>query len=662
MQGGARGQDGTEQTAGNPKVVTLDEIVTMKTVSQIALSPDGGTVAYVLSAVSKDGEHPAGQIYLVSADGTAEQKPRLFTTGTGMDGQPRWSPDGASLAFVSDREEAGKAQLYVIPLQGGEARRLTSERGAVADPRWSPDGTTLGYLATAADSEEQEQRKKDRDDAIVASEVFKRQRLWLVWSDGSESHPVSPEDTHVWFYTWSPDGNHIAAITSPTPEWNEMFRDVRLTIYPVAPDGTARDLGPAPFADVDLVWSRDGEHIFAGGGAAEDFPQTYLRRWSLVAEGRPEPHTTLRDLPASPVTLRRPPDADEMVLLAWRDTHTPLYRVSPDGTRAEELPIPVSGHGSASEVSVSADGRRIALVRADGTHADDVWVWDADRGLRQLTDVNPWLREKTLGQQTEIEWTSFDGQEIRGLLITPPGYQEGRRYPLVANVHGGPTWLWTDHLHLNWHDWGMWLALQGFVVLLPNPRGSAGRGNAFARANVGDIGGGDYRDVIAGVDYLIAQGMADESRMGTGGWSYGGTLTPWTLTRTDRFRCAVMGAGICNWVSFSGTCDIRIFGDALFGAELHRDATPLWERSALSRVANVRTPTLIVHGEADARVPVSQGREFYSALRHMGVPTEFVAYPREGHQVGERHHQRDLLTRVRDWFAHYLRESDTQTE
>ncbi|HWE64869.1 MAG TPA: S9 family peptidase, partial [Chloroflexota bacterium] len=254
----------------------------------------------------------------------------------------------------------------------------------------------------------------------------------------------------------------------------------------------------------------------------------------------------------------------------------------------------------------------------------------------------------------EIRWRGFDGLEIGGLLITPPGYEPGRRYPLVVNVHGGPTWLWGDYLHLNWHDWGQWLATAGFVVLLPNPRGSAGRGNDFAAANVGDIGGGDYRDVLAGVDQLIAQGLVDEQRMGIGGWSYGGTLTPWTITQTDRFRCAVMGAGICNWVSFAGTSDIRIFPDRLFDAEAHKDPLPLWERSALRHVANVRTPTLIVHGEQDVRVPVSQGREFYTALRHMGVPVEFVTYPREGHAFVERHHQRDLLTRMRAWFAHYL--------
>jgi dipeptidyl aminopeptidase/acylaminoacyl peptidase len=159
---------------------------------------------------------------------------------------------------------------------------------------------------------------------------------------------------------------------------------------------------------------------------------------------------------------------------------------------------------------------------------------------------------------------------------------------------------------------------------------------------------------MAGVEYLIAQGLVDACRMGIGGWSYGGTLTPWAISQTDQFRCAVMGAGICNWISFAGTCDIRIFADQFFATELHRDAGPLWERSALHHAANIRTPTLIVHGEADPRVPVSQGREFYSVLRHMGIPCELVTYPREGHIIYERHHQRDLLTRVRDWFVRYL--------
>jgi len=655
------------ETGIDPRAVTLDEILTMRTVSQIALSPDGGTVAYVLSWVSKEGEHPRGQIYLVpfGSSGPDAGPARAFTGGDGMDGEPRWSPDGASLAFTSDRAKAGTKQLYVIPLAGGEARRLTDERGGVGKPRWSPDGRRLAYLVTGGETEERERRKRDRDDAYVASEAIKRQRLWLIGADGADgagARALTPDGRHVWMHAWSPGGSAIAVVESDTPEFNEMFGAVRLVIYPAAQaDGGAmapRDLGTAPFA-AGLVWSRDGATLYALGSAAADFPRTYLRAWSLSgSEGGapPEPRDTLRALPATPFLLDRPRDADDLLLVAWRDAHTPIYRVGPDGEQVAMLPVGVQERGSVprTDVSVAADGQRIAMVRSDGARADDLWAWDTAGGLRQLTDVNPWLREKRLGRQEEIEWSSPDGETIRGLLITPPGYEEGRRYPLVVNVHGGPTWLWTDHLHLDWHDWGMWLALQGYVALLPNPRGSAGRGNRFASANVGDIGGGDYQDVMAGVDHLIARGMVDEGRMGIGGWSYGGTLTPWTLTRTDRFRCAVMGAGICDWVSFGGTSDIRVFGGRLFETEQTEDATPLWEGSALSRVVNVRTPTLIVHGEGDARVPVSQAHEFYSALRHLGVPAELVTYPREGHQVGERHHQRDLLARIRDWYKAYL--------
>ena len=433
----------------------------------------------------------------------------------------------------------------------------------------------------------------------------------------------------------------------------------RLAAYAVDAEAPALDLGPAPFA-THIVWSRDGRIVHALGSGVDAFPQTMLRTWSTTDRGT-EPRSTLHDLPATPFWLDRAAHDQNLLVLAHHGVQSALYRVSADGEHAEPIPGKIWEQGSVPDIgtelptiSASADGRRIALEHADGGRGEDIWLWDAGGTSRQLTDLNPWLRERRLGRQREISWRSFDGEEIGGLQITPPDDREGVRYPLVVNIHGGPTWLWSDHLHLNWHDWGQWLAAQGFVVLLPNPRGSAGRGNRFAAANVGDIGGGDDRDVMAGVYALIERGVADPERLGIGGWSYGGTLTPWTLTQTDRFRCAVMGAGLSNWVSFAWTSDIRIFGDRLFQAALDRHATALWARSALSRVDRVTTPTLIVHGEADVRVPVSQGREFYSALRHRGVPCEFVVYPGEGHSFKERAHQRDLLTRVRDWFRHYL--------
>jgi dipeptidyl aminopeptidase/acylaminoacyl peptidase len=646
-------------TSDTNELLTLDDILTMQQISQVALAPDGATVAYVLAEASQAEEHPRGQIYLLAID-APEAQPRPFTAGAAMDGAPRWSPDGGALAFLSDREKRGTSQLYVIALDGGEARRLTDERGGVANPQWHPGGSMLSYLAIAAPSEEAEQRTKDRDDRVVASEVKGRHRLWLVGADGDGARPLTPEDRHVVAHAWSPDSARVAALTAATPEWNEQFGAMRLGIYPLEADQEARDLGPAPLT-ADLVWSRDGGTLFAHSGSVAEFPRSFLAAWSLVGEDVAAPRLTLSDLPASPFWLGRARDADDLLLLAARETHMPLYRVSARGDRAELLGDVAPDRGSLPTLdaqppalSLSADGRRVVMLRGDGAHAYDLWLWEEGSGMRRLTDVNPWLRQKRLGKQEEIRWRSFDDMEVGGLLITPPDYVPGRRYPLVVNVHGGPTWLWTDHLHANWHDWGQWLAAAGFVVLLPNPRGSAGRGNDFAAANVRDIGGGDYRDVMAGVDHVVARGLVDERRMGIGGWSYGGTLTPWTITQTERFRCAVMGAGICNWVSFTGTCDIRIFGDRLFDAETHHDAAALWERSALRHVADVRTPTLIVHGEQDVRVPVSQGREFYSALRHMGVPTELVIYPREGHSFVERHHQRDLLTRIRDWFVRYL--------
>lgn len=658
---GAEPQDqGTQQGGHSP--VTAEDIVTMQTVAQVAISPDGSRVAYMLGTASKAGEHPESRIWLAQVDGAAGA-PAPFTGGPGADSAPRWSPDGRSLAFLSDRERRGTAQLYVIALQGGEARRLTDWRGGVADPQWSPDGTMLSYLAIAAPSEEATRRKEDRDDAIVASEVQGLRRLWVIGADGEGARPISADDRHVDLHAWSPDGARIAATTAATPEWNEHFGATRLGVYPIGEEGGARDLGPAPLTG-NIVWARDGRRLFTRSGSVDLFPQTAIGVWPLDGDGPVTPRRLLEDLPATIFWLGRARDEDDLLALTWQETHTPLYRVSLDDGRAEALPIPIGERGRVVDtvvgaipsISVSSDGGRLALLYGDGGRADDVWVWDRAAGLRQLTDANPWLRERRLGAQREVRWRSADGEWIGGLLITPPEYEPGRRYPLVVNVHGGPTWLWTDHLHLNWHDWGQWLAAAGLLVLLPNPRGSAGRGNRFAYANVRDIGGGDYRDLIAGVDYLIAEGLADPDRLGIGGWSYGGTLTPWTLTQTDRFRCAVMGAGLSNWVSFAGTSDIRIFADRLFDAETHRDASALWARSALSRAAHVTTPTLVVHGEKDVRVPVTQGREFYSALRHMGVPTDFVVYPREGHSFTERHHQRDLLERVRAWFVRYLLE------
>jgi dipeptidyl aminopeptidase/acylaminoacyl peptidase len=270
-----------------------------------------------------------------------------------------------------------------------------------------------------------------------------------------------------------------------------------------------------------------------------------------------------------------------------------------------------------------------------------------------------WLNERLATfpyvRAEPIQWRSADGACISGLLYRPLNYQEGRACPLIVQVHGGPAWLWSDRFMATWHDWAQPLALRGYAVLCPNPRGSIGRGAAFTDAEVNDIGGKELADVLSGVDAVIAMGVADPDRLGIGGWSHGGYLAAWTITQTDRFRGAVMGAGVSNMLSDQGENDIPRFNDDYFDQTIYDNHAPYWERSPIAHVAKVRTPTLILHGEKDDRVTQPQGQEMYRALKRMGVETEFVTYPREPHSIGERAHQIDLLERVLSWFDRYVK-------
>ncbi|HQX62711.1 MAG TPA: prolyl oligopeptidase family serine peptidase, partial [Thermomicrobiales bacterium] len=251
-------------------------------------------------------------------------------------------------------------------------------------------------------------------------------------------------------------------------------------------------------------------------------------------------------------------------------------------------------------------------------------------------------------------WTSDEGIDVEGLLVLPHGYVEGQRYPTIALVHGGPTWAWSRWFHGSWHDWGQMLAGRGYAVLLPNPRGSTGRGSEYMNANAGDIGGGEYRDMMTGVDALIERGIADPDRLGIGGWSWGGYMTAWTVSQTTRFKAAVMGAGLPNMVSDNYIGDIPSANLSYFSESAAQNPEPFWERSAIRYIRNVTTPVLILHGAADDRVNPMQGKEMYVALRSLGLPVEFVTYPREGHSIRERKHQIDLMNRVIAWYERYL--------
>ncbi|MFN3337010.1 MAG: alpha/beta hydrolase family protein, partial [Thermomicrobium sp.] len=355
---------------------------------------------------------------------------------------------------------------------------------------------------------------------------------------------------------------------------------------------------------------------------------------------------------------------EELVIVGYEGVNARVYRLGWDGERRLLCPRVVgSWHGP---VSGSADGERWAGVWSDGEHVSDVWGWRAPHDISQaqptqstesadllrLTQLHPDIEAKLCPVQV-VEWESDPGVRVQGLLVLPRGDAKPP-FPLVVQIHGGPTSLWANEFAGSWHDWAQPLASRGCAVLLPNPRGSTGRGTEWVNALFGDVAGGEFRDVLAGVDFLVAQGLADPERLGVSGWSWGGYLTAWTVTQTDRFKAAFMGAGLCNLISDNNLGDIPSANLSYFALTPSEDPEPYWERSPVRYVKHVATPILIAHGEEDERVSACESIQFYRALQLLGKPAVLVTYPREKHGFEERQHQRDLLTRIIAWFAEHL--------
>jgi dipeptidyl aminopeptidase/acylaminoacyl peptidase len=402
----------------------------------------------------------------------------------------------------------------------------------------------------------------------------------------------------------------------------------------------------------DLTWSTDGASLAYRGPAGRVMHPDYVYSFP-VAGG--DPRCLTPDFPGTIEYVAANDDA-HLYFVAYEGVDSTLYRLDWSGERTQLL-AETRGRIS-TPLAVSADGQRVAAIREDATHAPNIWTAERDDishgSLTRRTNLSPELDAAGLGQAEIVRWTSDPGVVVEGVLIKPHGYVKGRRYPFIVQVHGGPTGLWANQFAATWHDWAQSLASRGFAVLMPNPRGSTGRGPEYSNAIFGDVGGGEYRDMMSGVDAMIARGIADPERLGVGGWSWGGYMTAWTVSQTDRFKVAVMGAGLPNMISDNSLGDIPSANLSYFETTPYHDPEPYFERSAIRYIRNAKTPTLILHGEADDRVSPAEGREMYIALRTLGVETQFVTYPRERHSFTERKHQLDLIRRVVEWYERFL--------
>jgi dipeptidyl aminopeptidase/acylaminoacyl peptidase len=565
--------------AQQKREMTFDDIMALKNVSDAQVSPDGRWVAYVVTSTDMKENATDADVWLVSTSGGG---PVRLTTSKKNDNQPRWSPDGKRVAFISAREE--KPQIFLISPTGGEAEKLSDSKTGVQSFQWSPDGRFIAYTTFPTPKADD----GSLSDIWVADAKTGQARK-LVDNEGPDASP-----------RWSPDGRSIAYLTRDAKLG--VIGQSRLNVIP-AEGGTPRAvISSFEYQPGPAKWSHDGRAIYFN----------------------------------SPVR-----------------TTIQLFIVPAAGGEVKQVSKIAGVMGQAT---FSRDGSVVAFTRSDIKRPDDVYVAKLPGMVDgvMLTDHNPQVRDLALGAGEVIRWKSKDGMEIEGIVIYPVGYQPGKRYPTVALIHGGPSGVWTESFPGSYGNFGHVWAGKGWAVFYPNVRGSSSYGEKFLFANVNDWGGGDYQDVQTGIDHLIAKGVADPDRLAQSGWSYGGYLTAWTLTQTNRFKAVMVGAGLTNMFSMYSTNDLQRTLEAYFGGEPWNNLEAYQRASAMTYIKQAKTPTLILHGGSDTRVPTGQAQELYMGLRKNGVPVELVFYPREPHGLQEPRHRLDKMRREYAWFSKYV--------
>jgi dipeptidyl aminopeptidase/acylaminoacyl peptidase len=611
--------------------------------SEAAISPDGRRVAWIQTgdaavAIAVLGEREARVPKVTLRDGAA--------TVRGL----AWAPDSKRVAFFADGTNAGQAQLYVAPAAGGEAQRMTNLKGALADPRWSPDGRQIAFLfvdnpprgigPTQAGAVETGE--------IGASPYY--QRLAILDIASGEARLVSPAKLYVYEYDWSPDGGRCVLSAAYGTSGDNDWYAAQLYVLTLATGQCDPFVKPGMQIAVPR-WSPDGKTIAYIGGLMSDEGATGGDIYTaMVADGKPVNRTP--DLPASVSWLAWHPSSRQILFTQHIDGQSGIARLDLDGgvTQLWKCVETIAGEGGTFAVSASRDQQAVAMVRQSFEQPPEVWAGPIER-LRPLTEANCGVRPEW-GKAESIAWKS-DGERIQGWLLYPREFDPARRYPMVVHVHGGPAWLSTSRW-LGADSVPGALSRRGYFMFFPNPRGSLGQGDRFTRGNVKEIGHTDWRDIQAGVDEVLRRAPVDATRLGITGWSYGGYMTMWGVTQTDRYRAAVAGAGIANWQSYYGQNGIEQWMIPYFGASVYDDPAIYARSSPINFIKRVKTPTLILVGERDIECPLPQSQEFHHALKTLNVPTKLVVYAGEGHGITNPEHRQDVLRRSVEWFDRHL--------
>jgi dipeptidyl aminopeptidase/acylaminoacyl peptidase len=611
------------------------------------ISPDGRWVAYVVTTVGINQDR-LSTLWAARAD--ASSPPVRLTAGTAWDRMPRWAPDSASLFFWSAR------QLHRIRLDGGDAETLISWRGEIGGHLPLADGRSVAVMAGDEPSEEDTRRAAERDDAMVWGERAPGHRLRVLDLGRRELAVVDGlGDRHVTEVAQRPDGGALAVISWDCPQDEPGAFTARLHVIDLQ-TGKARDLGRIGLdGSAPAWWRAEGRWHLAYLAVTPPGPIGGLAVFDVTATGAAgEEHRNLTaGMTVCPTELLQLADGPPLALFA-DGLDTGLYRLDPSARRFHRVSVT---EGSIDTLTASRAGDMIAARVSTARQPADVHAGPPGGPLVRLSDTWPELRRITWGTQERLSYQAADGLALDGLLVLPAGRRrEDGPFPLVTLVHGGPYGRYADEFMIGWWPRGQWLAAAGYAVFLPNPRGGQGHGHEFAATVAGAVGADEWTDILSGIDLLIADGVADPGRLGIGGWSHGGFMAAWAVGQTDRFKAALMGAGISDWGMMVGVGELGLQEAGLGGSCGWESAGPHRhdQLSPISYASKVRTPVLILHGQDDTNVPVGQAMYFHRALCRSGVEHELVTYPREGHHIQERSHQIDLLRRTRAWFDRWL--------
>ncbi len=649
--------------------ITFDDLISMKRLADAQISPDGRSVAYVVNAVDKQANRGKRSIWLVPTSGG---EARQWITSSRNDDTPRWSADGKWVAFLSSRD--GAPQIYIAAADGSNPKKVTSVPLGVADFTWSPDGKTLAFsteiypecgdLKCTAQKAEAADASKVK--AVIADRLLyrhwsdfklgKRSHVFVVAAEGGDPRDVTPGDFDSppfslgdpLAYDFSPDGKELC-FSRNTDKVEATSTNSDLFIVPLMGGEAKRITGNNKGYDSTPRYSPDGKWIAyrsqeRAGYEADRFKlMLYNRQSGVVKELTSSFDRNIGEMVWSP-------DSQNLIIGAEDEGRELIGSISINGGGVKSLISKTASNG----ISLSGDGKTLAFTRSSLTMPAEVFASSSDgKNARQLTTTNSALLAQL--DMSAAEDFSYEGglkAKIHGFIVKPPQFDKSKKYPMILLIHGGPQGAWLDNWGYRWNA-QMWAA-RGYVTVLINPHGSTGYGQAFTEQISGDWGGAVYDDLMKGVDYVIKQGYVDPARMGAAGGSYGGYMVNWMLGHTDRFKAFVSHAGIFNSVSMYAT-------EELWFQEWEFKGTP-WEKPELYtkwsphlHAAKFKTPTLVVHGELDYRVPVGEGIQLFSTLQRKGVPSKLLYFPDEGHWVLKPQNSELWYKTVLDWFDQWLK-------